>query len=386
MDQTDHTSRINRIYRLLALCARAEGHPIFYEQLARQVEDFTDWQELPAQAELHGMAPLLWYHIHNAGIDIPQETARIIRGLYLRHHMLNQAHTRVLIETNTLFMQAGIQALLLKGLALAYQYYPEPALRPVSDIDLLLKQSDVLPAMDLLAGAGFRVDSPRMPLELIPKELTADSPLRAGIRVHVELHSYDPAGRSTIDFSPDNEFKGFDAPPHALVIDDSTVYVPASMDILCYLSRHLTRHLFAATAAKPLPLKWSADIISIVERSTESIDWAYLKQFHPDILKRLEVFYSLTPMPESLAKIIPIRQIPPPDGLNQYPTGWPGQAFSQWRRVGFSRLLRQTFAQPPNWWLRLYYGIGERSVLWYGQVIYRLQILRRMFQVLMQKI
>ena len=385
MDQTARFSKLDQTYRLLALCAHAEGHPLFYDQLARQVEEFNAWQELPAQAELHGMASLLWHHLQRANLAIPLETERVLHGLYLRQRALNQAHTRVLLETNALFESAGIQALLLKGLALAYQYYPDPALRPVSDIDFLLKQGDTLTALDLLADAGFRTVSSYTLSGQIPKELTADSPPCEGIRIHVELHHYDPKGRSPIDFSRDNEFEGFDTSPHNLNIEGNTVYVPTPMDTLRYLSRHLTRHLFGATAHKPLKLKWCADFISIIERETESIDWKDLQRSNPDILRRLEIFYSLTPMPEQIAKLIPVRQVSPPSGLNHYLTGWPQAAFSEWRRVGFLRFLWRTFSPPSDWWLRLYYGIGKRSVFWYGQIVYRLQILRRMFWVLVYK-
>jgi hypothetical protein len=385
VDQSDRFSKLDQTYHLLALCARAEGHLLFYEQLARQVEGFDAWYELPAQAELHGMAPLLWHHMRQAGLSIPLETERVLHGLYLRQRALIRAHTQVLLEINELFEGAGIQALLLKGLALAYQYYPDPALRPVSDLDFLLKRADVLPALDLLTSAGFRTDSPPAPSGQIPKELTADSPPCNGIRVHVELHHHDPKGISPIDFSHDNEFEGFDAPPHILKIEGNTVYVPGPMDILRYLSKHLTRHLFSATASRPLQLKWCADFVSIVEQEAESIDWSYFQRFNPDILRRLEVFYSLTPMPERIAELIPARQISPPSGLNSYLTGWPQEAFSEWRHSGFLQFVRRTFTQPSDWWLRLYYGIGVRSVFWYGQIVYRLQILRRMFWVLVYK-
>lgn len=385
MDQRDRFSKLDRIYRLLALCARAKGHPLFCKQLARKMEEFDAWQELPAQAEIHGMAPLLWHHIRQARFSIPLETERVLHGLYLRQRVLNQAHTQVLLETNKLFEGAGIQALLLKGLALAYQYYPDPALRPVSDIDFLLKRTDILPAMDLLANAGFHTDSPPMPSDRIPKELTADSPLRDGACVHVELHHYDPKGRSSIDYSLDNEFEGFNASPHILNIEGKTVYVLGPMDTLRYLSRHLTRHLFGATVHKPLKLKWCADFISIIEQETASIDWIDLKRSNPDIFRRLEVFYSLTPMPEQISKLIPVKQVSPPSGLNHYLTGWPQVAFSEWRHVGFLRFLQRTFTPPSDWWLRLYYGIGARSVFWYGQIVYRMQILRRMFWVFIHK-
>ncbi|MEK6753567.1 MAG: nucleotidyltransferase family protein [Chloroflexota bacterium] len=359
---------------------------IVYERLTRQIEAFTAWQELPAQAELHGMAPLLWHHIHQAGISIPLKTEQTLKGLYLRHRIFNQAHTQALLEITALFEQAGIRALVLKGLALAYQYYPDPALRPVSDIDLLLKTNDILPALDLLAGAGFRVDdSLRASPSLIPKELTADSPLRDGISAHVELHHYDPRQRSLTDNTPDHEFTGFDSPPHSLTIGEGLVYAPDPMDTLRYLFRHFARHHFAATASRPLQLKWVADIISLVERHAETMDWAYLRRHDPSILNCLEVFYSLTPLPERHVNIIPIRQIFPPAGINQYPKGWPQQNFSQWKRVGFLRFAWQTLTPPSNWWLRLCYGIGDRSVFWYGQVIHRLQIFRIAFRVIRKR-
>ena len=378
MDQTDRPGRIDRTYRLLALCARAEGHPVFYEQLIRQVEGYSAWQELPSKAEFYGLAPLVWHHMHQSGVSVPRETERTLRDLYLRHRVLNQVHTKVLTNINILFESAGLQALLLKGLALAYRYYPDPALRPVGDIDLLLEQADFLPALDLLIKAGFRAISSNQPSERIPKKLVAESPPQNGLRVHLELHCHEPKGKSILDNPLENEFEDFHEPPQTLRVHDCNVQVPAPIDTLRYLSGHLRLHLLGSHAERPLQLKWSADFISIIEREAESIDWDYLKRYSPDILKRLDVFYSLTPMPEQLARVIPVRQISPPEGLDQYLKGWPVQSFSQRRQVGFWRLLWRTFTPPSAWWLCLYYGIGKWYVFWYGQIVYRLQILRMM--------
>lgn len=385
MDIQNDSSEIDPAYRLLALCARAEGHPLFYEQLKEQLIGFKVWKELPTQAELHGMAPLLWHHIQKSGFSIPPEIEQALRGSYIRQRYFTQAHTSVLLEITTLFEQAGIRALLLKGLGLAYQVYPDPALRPISDIDLLLNQEDILPALDLMAGAGFRVDTPRIPLGQFPWEVTADSPLCDGLRTHVELHYLGFRDKAIIDATPRyDEFAGFDSPPFPLVFEKSTVYVPDHFDNLIHLSRHFTRHLFAATADKPVPLKWMADIVSLVERYDAALDWEQLQQQNPHFINQLATFYSLTPIPENLQKVIPIRPGSPPMGVNKYPQGWPREAFFG-RQVGFLRFLRQTFAPPSDWWLRLYYGIDERSVLWYRQVVYRWQILKRLFWVIVHK-
>jgi len=373
---------IDPTYRLLSLCARAEVHPAFAEQLAGQVHEFTAWQGLLARAEVHGMAPLLWHHLHSIQAEIPEETARTLRGLYLRHRLNNQIHTRTLLQIVEVLGKAGIQPLVLKGLALAYEYYPDPALRPVSDIDLLFKQDEVLPALRLLKDVGYQVELPSAGQKRLPKELTAHSPLVDGMRVHVELHHYDPRGRSIVDHALDDEFMGFGAAPHEVKAGDGKFLAPDSMDTLLYLIRHLTRHLFVATATNPLPLKWIADVISLVERHAAGMDWTQ----DPALLNRLEVFYSLTPLPEHLKQVIPIQQIAPHEDAGQYPQGWPQQVYPEWKRGGFINYMRRMLASPayirhtvtvsPGWWLRVIYGIDEDAVAWYGNVVYRMQVLK----------
>jgi len=376
-------SPISPAYRLLALCARAESHPAFDEELTRQLRGFTDWASLPAQAEIHGMSPLLWHHLRNAQAQIPEETARTLRGLYLRHRLNNQIHLRVLLEMMDILQQENIQPVVLKGLALAHTLYPDPALRPVSDLDLLFKQDEALSAARLLANAGFQVDLPTS--KRIPKTIFVTAPMRDGIRVNIEAHHYDPKGRAP-DGSRDDEFIGFDSPPEAVRLDEGTFPAPPPLETLLYLSRHLGRHLFETTAERPLQLKWTADIISLVERHAASLDWESLRQTHPELLTRLELFYSLTPIPPTLSGVLPIRRISPPADCNQYSSGWPHHKISQWKRFGFWRFLRQTFSPPSVWWLRLTYGIEERPAFWYGRVVYPLQVIRLAFWAVVDSI
>ncbi len=373
MDSADSRGLVR--YRLLALCARASGHDALYAELARQLAGFNDWQELITQAEVHGMAPLLWHHIQKSGAEIPVDAARTLKGLYLRHRRNNQIHAQVLLEIVELLKIADIHPLVLKGLGLAYSIYPDPALRPISDLDLLLQRDEIRPALELLHAAGF--STPPLPLDdgPAPKELTVDSPPRDGLRVHVELHHYDPRLR-------DDEFVGFDSPPQAIQIEGQTVFIPAPMDNLAYLSRHFTRHLFEARTNKPLQLKWIADILSLVECHAESMDWSKNQK----LLQRLDVFYSLTPMPESLRHAVPIACSPMPAGVDHYPQGWPQEKFERSRQVGLGKFIVQTFRSPSEWWLRLYYGIKPGSRFWVGQVVHRVHLLSRLFGLLIRKV
>jgi hypothetical protein len=388
MDQQNDTSGIDSTYRLLALCARAEGHPLLYEQLKEHLHGFKAWKELPAQAEIHGMAPLLWHHIHQAGLSLPRETEQTLRGLYIRQRAFHQAYTQVLVQINSLFEQAGIRTVLLKGLALAYEYYPDPAVRPVNDIDLFLKRDEVLDALDLLKRAGFRLSYPAALQQgsPIPKGVVLTAPMREGVSVLIELHHFDPRHRSPKDNTLDDEFSDFDTLQlRSLRIGNCVVDLPTPQENLRYLSKHFTRHMSSANQSRPMLLKWVADVISIAEHHAEEIDWDRLRQTDRLLFKRLEVFYSFTPMPACYRNIIPIQSTQPPRGINQYSDGWPQQPAEQWRKVGLSKFLRQTFASPSVWWLRLYYGIDDRSCFWYGRVVYPLQILRSLLSAIIHR-
>lgn len=381
-----NVERVDQCYRLLALCARAEPHPLMDELLTRYVAGFSAWDELPAQAELHGMAPLLRHHLKRAGLSIPDGTRRLLDGLYLRHREVNQAHAQVLLDISELFESSGIAPVVLKGLALAYEVYPDPALRPTSDIDLLLKTEEMLPALDLLKEAGFHAEAPPAAQKPLPKELTAVAPAKDGITTRVELHHHDPRNTSVVDRSLDDEFSGFSGPPRRITVGQGSISVPERLDTVNYLFKHLRRHMFVATASNPLPLRWIADILSFVEIHVKTLDWAVLFENDPALRNRLEVLYSLTPFPEHLAEFIPLQRIQPPAGINQYPRGWPQQVFPEWKQKGFwyytkrtlvsPGYIRDTLSCPSPWWLRLQYGIDDGSVFWYGQVIYRLQVLR----------
>jgi hypothetical protein len=120
---------------LLAGCARVECRPAHYHQIAQAAAQLREWAGVAAQAEAHGLAPLLY--------------------VYLRHRHANQVRTRVLHDVLAAYQAAGIPALVLKGAALFHLVYPEPGLRPMSDLDILVPESEAWRAQRTLAELGF---------------------------------------------------------------------------------------------------------------------------------------------------------------------------------------------------------------------------------------
>ena len=122
-------------FSLLALCARAQGHPTQYQHLREQAANLTDWNTLPTQAESHGLTPLLYTHLQAADIPIPAPIKEQLQACAMQHSHANRVRAKVLAEVLEAFQTAGIDALVLKGAALAHLVYPQPGSRPMRDVD-----------------------------------------------------------------------------------------------------------------------------------------------------------------------------------------------------------------------------------------------------------
>ncbi len=175
------------IYRFLALCARAEGDTAYYCRLAQAAAHVMEWEDVAAQAEVHGLAPLLYVHMRTAGVQLPQAVKRKLQGLYLRHQHANRVRTGVLRDILSAYADAGIPALVLKGAALSHTVYPEPGLRPMTDLDILVREGDLWRAQSLLADLGFDAPLPASPA-VAHRHLAIAALQVEGLSVHVEIH------------------------------------------------------------------------------------------------------------------------------------------------------------------------------------------------------
>jgi hypothetical protein len=115
----------------------------------RALADGADPRDPEAWAARHGIGPLL----AAAG-----ETGAVLQASLRRAEMAWQAGAVHLERCLRAFDAAGIPSLVLKGAALALSHYPEPALRPMGDIDVLVAPAQWAEAAGLLAGRDFSLE------------------------------------------------------------------------------------------------------------------------------------------------------------------------------------------------------------------------------------
>jgi hypothetical protein len=104
-----------------------------------------------------GMGPLLGWWLEQGKIAATRSIGDVL-ALHLDH---NRRRTEGLIRAATdvagRFLRHHIPVLVLKGAHTATEYFPDPATRPASDIDLLVADTQAIAAGNLLQDAGFQL-------------------------------------------------------------------------------------------------------------------------------------------------------------------------------------------------------------------------------------
>lgn len=355
------------------------SHQILYlgaaQQPNQEANRLAATPDLLTTAEHHGLAPLLYTHLREAEDSFAPHVKRGLQALYLRHRRANRVRSRVLVEILTAFQAANIQTLVLKGAALAHLIYPEPGLRPMRDIDLLVRQVDACRAQSLLADLGFDAPLPRS--ERLPgKHLPAATLTTEGLSISVEVH-HNLFNRG---FPASLDIETMQGEPLPFQIDDFTAFTLGYEEMLWHLCCHATQPV-----GQILRLIWVVDVVGFAERFAAEIDWTIVARRYPVILSTLTQFHFLTPLSETLQRAAGLKVGPPPKGIGQDFQGWPRYPLAQQRHKSYRQLIADSF-WPSEWWLGLYYGLRRRPArLWYRWVGHPLRVMGWIGQLLLER-
>ena len=195
-----------------------------------------DWIALDRIAAMHRLQPLL--HVrHGRSQAIPGHISDSWRSAYRQAALAAMAHRAELLRCHELLDEAGLSPIALKGAWLSRHAYPDPALRPMRDIDLLVPRAQVLDAFERLLKAGYaQIEPAEMALEAIVRLDKHMPPLISPGGVVIELHHrlWEPDGRLAHASPVIDEAGLLD---RAMVDEDAIRYL-APEDLLAHLIVH----------------------------------------------------------------------------------------------------------------------------------------------------
>jgi hypothetical protein len=240
------------------------------------------WSALIEEAFRHRVAQLLYARLRDRPDDVPAPALARLRDFYARSALRTALNLRELGTVSGLLADRGIEMVALKGACLALEVYAEPALRPMADLDVLVRHSQLRAAERALLDAGWR-SAPRA--DAAERETTYHhlAPLERAGGATVEVHWTIERPSSPFRIDIDGLWRRAQPSRGA-----PGVLVPAAEDLLLHLALHLAYHHRFERAA----LKQLCDVAAIVLRFGDTIDWPVLARTARD--SRAEPFVRLT--------------------------------------------------------------------------------------------
>ena len=353
-------------YTLLALCARLNGSDTQHQQLIDAAKTITNWPDLIKQAEQNSLGPLVYTHLRAANALLPKESFRELQGLYLRHQHANRVRGEMLAQILVTYQEAGIEALVLKGAALAHISYPRPGLRPMRDIDLLVKESQMWQAQGVLEGLGFNAPQ-SFPGKDSHHHLAVASKQVEGFQVSVEVHHNLFLERIEQSMS----FEELSVDPLQFTLPSGVKAQTLGYEDMLW---HICLHI--AQISQSFRLIWVTDVVGFAEKFATEINWQRVRQDYPRVIEILALFHHITPLSDTLQQQAAIKVGRPPQDIGREFGGWPRYSIEVMRRSkSYPQILRDTLF-PPEWWLCLYHGTSTGSSLdYYRRVGHPLHIL-----------
>jgi len=137
------------------LCLRARWDPAARDAVQALVRDGPpDWEVVGAVTRAQALGPLLYVALRDEPA-LPAAYGAELRDAFYANAARETWFLQALEGILGALGAAGLPAMLLKGAALAVTVYGGQPLRPMGDVDLLLRQEDAAAALAVLRGLGY---------------------------------------------------------------------------------------------------------------------------------------------------------------------------------------------------------------------------------------
>lgn len=289
---------MNTEQRILCLAARITLEPIGERQLVELLRGPVDWEHLWAQGHLHEVLPLLTARLRRLAGQAPIPDPWLARAQrrYYATMLRNTALAEELLRVLAAFRQVGVAALPVKGVVLAETLYGSLALRPLGDLDVLVRPDDLPGARAVLGALGFAqaaepgYENIYHPYHDPPYYRATESGT-----ICLELHWGLWASHF---FQLETDVLWRRAVPARLNGADVSILSPE--DTLLHLAIHRSR--------SALRLRFVCDVAELLRRHRATLDWDYLLAQTRAAGARTTMFYTLA-LAEDLL------EAPLPDGM-----------------------------------------------------------------------
>jgi hypothetical protein len=219
------------------------------------------WPLLLALAEDHGLVPLLAEQMQHLDSSlVSEDVRRRLRDTRRAHTVFTLQLTAELFRVLQHFAEAGLEILVTKGPVLSVRCYGDPGLRQYGDLDVVVRDRDILRATQVMLGLAYE---PRIPLTAIHAR-----------KMPGEYSFRKPATHLLVEFHTERTFRYHPRPLQienlfqrraCVTIDGRDVPALSLEDELILICIHGAKHFWER-------LMWIADVAALIS-SKHAMNW-----------------------------------------------------------------------------------------------------------------
>ncbi|WP_424358771.1 nucleotidyltransferase domain-containing protein [Methanocella sp. MCL-LM] len=277
--------------QLLLCCARVNLSEENKLKTIQLLEGNLDWEYIVQTAIQNNLVPLLYHNLKTFKFHcVPSALREKLHDLYYLNVKRNITLFGELGKLLKAFNGSGIPVIPFKGAFLAEKVYANIALRPMEDLDLLIKTEDYYRVKDLLASLGYKGQVFRTPFHeyvfhTVP--IYGEISFAKGstiIDVHWDIRPIEKA--VTLNASH------FWCNARLTELSNSTVYTFSPEDLIIHLCLHSYKHLIMAGESK-FKFAFFCDIAEAVRFYGGEINWErFVATVENDVVGDI-IFYCL---------------------------------------------------------------------------------------------
>ena len=341
------------VFRFLSLCAQRPGSAAVAGRLSSALSVVASFDDLAVAAEQHGMEMLVLAHVERGGLAIPDDIRARLSARRTQHAHAGAVRAQVIAGVADAMARAGVPFLVLKGAALAHLVYDDSRLRPMRDVDLLVRKTDAARSLDVLTRCGFESSGIVLPTHHhhMPPMARTQQGATVTIEVHRELLYPTP-------FVSPRDYDDVIQRSQPFAWGTLTCRTLGFEDMLW----HVYAHAFVTLPLRPgaMRLLSIADLVHATEAWSDRIDWPRLRREYPRLLRALHVLDDLVPWSPHVAETLRGQMAPPATAVR-------ARAIAS--DIYWSARLLPDALWPQEWWFRMRYGVTSwPRWVWYRAV------------------
>ena len=269
--------------KLLLLCSAPDITKARQDHIKELLNLSLNWEEVLESAHWYGIAPLLYHNLNN--IQERQFIPEKIMSAFEKVYHKNAVRNTYLFQELNIILEAlngnGIDVIILKGIALAETVYGDMGLRPMGDIDFMVKREDLLQAERIVSGLGYHFHGN------IPSEKYRENHQEIGyihnkkkISIDIHWHISNKSHPARIRVIDNNIIENWWKDARSVECYGRKALTLSPEDFVLHLCLHFLKHRFITqngAFSSKCALLQMCDIFQTIKLYKDEIDWKMFK-------------------------------------------------------------------------------------------------------------